>query len=73
MSYVCQLTTHAEPIYLTFEPYGSAENIEDADHFETEYAAFDRFLNCFAYPKSYLRMIRDKDVIAAQIGQLHLF
>ncbi|MEZ0137329.1 MAG: hypothetical protein AB9Q17_02140 [Candidatus Reddybacter sp.] len=32
-----------------------------------------RFLNCFAYPKSYLRMIRDKDVIAVQIGQLHLF
>lgn len=73
MSYVCQLTTHTEPIYLTFNPYGSAERIENADHFETECEAFDRYLNCFAYPESYLTAIRDGDVTAVQTGQLNLF
>ena len=73
MSYVCQLTTHTEPIYLTFAPYGSAESIEKADHFETEHQALDRYLNCFAYPESYLPAIRDREVIAVQTGQLDLF
>ena len=73
MSYVCQLTTHTEPIYLTFGPYGSTESIEKADHFETEYQAFDRFLDCFAYPESYLSEIRDREVIVVQTGQLDLF
>ncbi len=72
-TYVCQLTYHAAPIYLKFKPYAAAKNIDDADHFVTESQALQAYLDCWRHPEDYLPMIREKNVIAIQAGQLRLF
>lgn len=73
MAYICQITTHIEPVYLKFRPYGRAVDIDDASKFESEDDAYSAYLSSFSFPEDYENSIKEGKLIVIEVGQLSLF